>query len=101
MAQRGHTSDTTPAVLVTDPVCGMRIDPDAAAGTAEHEGHRYYFCSGSCQERFLADPARFANDTTTSDTAVGPGDHDHSAHHGHPAHDGGHAEHHREAGRVS
>jgi hypothetical protein len=27
-----------PVAIVTDPVCGMRIDPDDAAATAEHEG---------------------------------------------------------------
>jgi YHS domain-containing protein len=25
--------------IVTDPVCGMRIDPDDAAATAEYEGN--------------------------------------------------------------
>lgn len=31
--------------MVEDPVCGLRIDPDDAAATAEHEGRTYYFCS--------------------------------------------------------
>src|SRR5687768_18521665 len=31
--------------MVEDPVCGMRIDPDDAAGTAEYGGKLYYFCS--------------------------------------------------------
>ena len=30
--------------MVTDPVCGMRIDTDDAVATAEHEGKTYYFC---------------------------------------------------------
>src|SRR5215212_3122331 len=30
--------------LQTDPVCGMDVDPDHPAGTAEHDGHTYYFC---------------------------------------------------------
>lgn len=34
--------------MVEDPVCGMRIDSEEAAGTLEHEGKRYYFCSQAC-----------------------------------------------------
>jgi YHS domain-containing protein len=46
--------------MVTDPVCGMRIDADDAAATAEHEGKTYYFCSEACRDRFEADPASYA-----------------------------------------
>lgn len=46
--------------MVTDPVCGMRIDPDDAAATVEHEGKTYYFCSEACRDRFEADPASYA-----------------------------------------
>jgi len=42
--------------MVTDPVCGMRIDPDDAAATAEHDGQMYYFCSEACRDAFVADP---------------------------------------------
>jgi Cu+-exporting ATPase len=41
--------------IVHDPVCGMDIDPAAAAGSEEFEGTTYYFCSPSCLERFKAD----------------------------------------------
>ncbi|MDT0167226.1 heavy metal translocating P-type ATPase [Actinotalea sp. AC32] len=50
---------------VTDPVCGMSIDPASAAGTAEHEGTTYHFCSHHCAESFRADPTRYV-------TAVAP-----------------------------
>lgn len=46
--------------MVTDPVCGMRIDTDDAVASAEYEGKTYYFCSEVCHEAFLADPAAFA-----------------------------------------
>jgi Cu+-exporting ATPase len=46
--------------MVTDPVCGMRIDSDDAAATAEYEGKTYYFCSEACRDRFEADPASYA-----------------------------------------
>lgn len=42
--------------IVTDPVCGMGIDPDDAAVTAEYEGNTDYFCSEACQDAFVADP---------------------------------------------
>ncbi|HEX5039631.1 MAG TPA: adenylate/guanylate cyclase domain-containing protein [Candidatus Limnocylindria bacterium] len=42
--------------MVTDPVCGMRIDPDDAVATVEHEGQRYWFCSEACRDAFAADP---------------------------------------------
>ena len=44
---------------VTDPVCGMTIDPATAAASAEHEGRTYYFCSAHCHQSFLRDPGRY------------------------------------------
>ncbi|HZB02466.1 MAG TPA: YHS domain-containing protein [Actinomycetota bacterium] len=38
------------------PVCGMRLDPDDAAATAEHGGKIYYFCSETCHDAFVSDP---------------------------------------------
>ena len=43
-----------------DPVCGMSIDPKAAAGTVEHAGRAYHFCSSSCQQKFQANPSQYA-----------------------------------------
>jgi Cu+-exporting ATPase len=45
--------------MVIDPVCGMRIEEDDAAATVEHEGKMYYFCSESCRDTFVANPAPF------------------------------------------
>ena len=45
--------------MVEDPVCGMRIDPDDAASTAEHDGRTYYFCSQTCHDAFQADPPTY------------------------------------------
>lgn len=60
---------------VTDPVCGMTISPADAAGTVEHDGHLYHFCSDACLERFRANPAEFVGGAkptpvTASDTDV-------------------------------
>ncbi|MGC8474493.1 MAG: YHS domain-containing protein [Candidatus Dormibacteria bacterium] len=43
----------------TDPVCGMVIDDSSAAGTVTRDGTTYFFCSGSCQERFEAAPEQY------------------------------------------
>ena len=45
--------------MATDPVCGMRVDPDDAAASAEYDGTTYYFCSQVCHEAFVAEPAAF------------------------------------------
>jgi Cu+-exporting ATPase len=42
-----------------DPVCGMEVDPETAAGSFEHGGTTYYFCSLGCLEDFREDPARY------------------------------------------
>jgi len=44
---------------VTDPVCGMKVDPEHAAARREHAGSTYYFCCDGCGHRFAADPARY------------------------------------------
>jgi len=40
-----------------DPICGMRVDPTAAAGEEVFEGKTYYFCARSCRIKFRKDPA--------------------------------------------
>jgi Cu+-exporting ATPase len=47
------------AELVKDPVCGMEIDPETAAGQSEYEGTTYYFCAEGCKQEFDADPKKF------------------------------------------
>ena len=57
-ASHAHGTSGAPAALV-DPVCGMTVSPQSAAGSHVHSGTTYYFCSPSCVERFKADPERF------------------------------------------
>ena len=47
------------AAAATDPVCGMSVDPAAAAASTDHNGTKYYFCCPSCLAKFQADPARY------------------------------------------
>ena len=49
-----------PAAVV-DPVCGMTVDPNSAAGSYEYKGKTYYFCSTHCLHRFEKDPESFLN----------------------------------------
>ena len=42
-----------------DPVCGMTVHPESAAGSSVHEGRTYYFCSTGCLDKFRQDPAAF------------------------------------------
>src|ERR1041385_3610685 len=44
---------------VIDPVCGMTVDPQNAAGSFEYKGETYYFCSTHCLHRFQKDPESF------------------------------------------
>ncbi len=44
---------------VIDPVCGMTIDPETAAGSFEYLGETFHFCSLGCLEKFKTDPGRF------------------------------------------
>ena len=44
-----------------DPVCGMTVNPQSAAGSYEYDGKTYYFCSPHCLRKFREDPQRFLN----------------------------------------
>jgi len=46
---------------VIDPICGMDIDPEDAAGKAEYQGRTYYFCNPMCLEKFQAEPAKYVD----------------------------------------
>jgi Cu+-exporting ATPase len=51
-----------------DPVCGMEVDPQQAAGTSVHEGTTYHFCSTGCKRQFDRDPARIAGSAPSGTT---------------------------------
>ncbi len=44
---------------VTDPVCGMDVDPVTSTHRAEHDGQTYHFCCAGCQAEFEADPTLY------------------------------------------
>ncbi|HEX5378959.1 MAG TPA: heavy metal translocating P-type ATPase, partial [Phenylobacterium sp.] len=43
----------------TDPVCGMKVNPETSPHRAEHAGQAFHFCSAGCRTRFVADPAKY------------------------------------------
>ncbi|MBI3652709.1 MAG: YHS domain-containing protein [Acidobacteria bacterium] len=43
-----------------DPICGMQVDEQNAAGKSEYQGQIYYFCSPACKNKFDQDPEQFA-----------------------------------------
>ena len=59
-----HSTENTDSALVTDPVCGMSIDPKTAAATREHEGTQFWFCSEGCAAKFDADEHRYGHPHT-------------------------------------
>ena len=42
-----------------DPVCGMTVQADKAAGRLEYHGRQYLFCSPHCQHAFEKEPQRY------------------------------------------
>src|SRR5262245_31772768 len=44
---------------VRDPVHGMTISPDDAAGHYTYRGATYHFCSPGCEQKFRAEPERY------------------------------------------
>lgn len=57
---------------VKDPVCGMMVDPLQAAGTHEHHGQTYYFCSTHCVNRFKSDAEGFLKGNYQQSMEAGP-----------------------------
>ena len=54
---------------VTDPVCGMTVDSEKAAGQSQHEGRTFYFCSAQCKRQFDADPGRYSRKASPAGVA--------------------------------
>ncbi|QDU89225.1 Silver exporting P-type ATPase [Pirellulimonas nuda] len=49
----------------TDPICGMRVDPNVALSVSR-DGQEHYFCSAGCRDKFVAghgDPEKAGQET--------------------------------------
>lgn len=53
------TAHQTAETLVTDPVCGMKVDPRTSKRRFTYKGRDYFFCSDRCKARFEAEPEKF------------------------------------------
>lgn len=42
-----------------DPVCGMEVTPQTAAGKSEYKGKTYYFCSVADKQTFDKNPEKY------------------------------------------
>ncbi len=51
-----------------DPVCGMTVNPESAAGTYEYKEQSYYFCSTHCLNKFRENPELFLKKSTEQTT---------------------------------
>jgi len=51
---------------VKDPVCGMDIETDSAAGRTEHKGQTYYFCGSKCKESFDLNPEQYVGQSAAT-----------------------------------
>jgi Cu+-exporting ATPase len=63
-----HKADANGGAQTHDPVCGMLIDRGTAKHQAEWHDQTYFFCSGGCKAKFVADPGRFLNVVPTAAT---------------------------------
>ena len=55
---------TPNASEILDPVCHMTVDPAQSAGSHEHGGKTYYFCSSKCEQKFRAHPSDYISERT-------------------------------------
>ena len=54
-----HPGGGEAGARVTDPVCGMTVDPATSKHRFDHQGQTFHFCSARCRERFAAAPADY------------------------------------------
>ncbi|NOT15709.1 MAG: heavy metal translocating P-type ATPase [Methylotenera sp.] len=52
-----------------DPVCGMAVT-DQSPNVFNYKGKPVYFCSASCRAKFVADPAKYSDKNSSSDSKV-------------------------------
>ncbi|PWB78314.1 MAG: heavy metal translocating P-type ATPase, partial [Candidatus Methylomirabilota bacterium] len=45
--------------MARDPICGMDVLPEEAAGTSRYRGIDYYFCAPACKEAFDKSPEQY------------------------------------------
>ena len=61
--------------MAIDPVCGMEVDKEKAAGKSEYNGETYYFCSPGCKAAFDKDPEKYTGKSAAAGTGHHQGTH--------------------------
>ena len=61
----------TTTTAVKDPVCGMDVETETAAGRSDYKGETYYFCGSNCKEKFDLSPEQYLG--KSAETAGGHG----------------------------
>ena len=59
-ASKPAVVDVSPVTFVTDPVCGMTVDPLTSPHRAVFSGQTYWFCAAGCKASFESEPERYA-----------------------------------------
>lgn len=54
-----HHEKTSEPATVTDPVCGMKVDPSTAQLKTNYKGKDYFFCGSHCLHKFQSAPEQF------------------------------------------
>jgi Cu+-exporting ATPase len=58
---------------VTDPVCGMKVDPNTTPHHADYGGQTYHFCSQGCRAKFVANPSAYLDGGKPAEPTASPG----------------------------
>ena len=62
-----------PDTHVTDPVCGMTVDPSTSKHRLDHGGQTFHFCSAGCRAKFAAGPDSYLKPAVTAAPPAKPG----------------------------
>ncbi len=57
---------------VSDPVCGMTVDPLNSKHRFEYRGETFHFCSTRCRERFAAEPGKYLSHAEPAAPPIAP-----------------------------
>jgi Cu+-exporting ATPase len=56
---------------VSDPVCGMKVDPATSKHRFDHGGKTFHFCSAGCRTKFAAEPESYLKPAPTETAKPG------------------------------
>ncbi len=57
--RNSHGCGESNVTSVTDPVCGMTVDPATSMHHLNYHGTIFHFCSSGCRAKFEADPGKY------------------------------------------